>query len=352
MIEFNEIVKDNEYRERVIKHFRLPIRLSVSKEKFDSDLEFIKETQPTKYAQIIELTEHDFNKEVERQGTNTPDFSLEHVLEPIIEEFEATEKWQEFLKQDYSDVLDDYEGITSTHGFYTKENDGKYFLSIDLETANWQSLHSILGLPEKYEDLMSKRTDLLIPPMSKTFRTKITGVMGARNIMHYNKKLLKDNLDSMLAVIGRETGIKPGLQPFAFYADEALFEIDEWTHNELKQYDFEDAVSEKIGISVHITTFKLKWLEVEKSCVKVFNDKNFEILNISKDIKLLIDKDSYGFEVNEVDFEKINLRNKSKDEYLQMIKDVNLKIESELTESRKSAKEFENDYYGISTKTS
>ena len=79
MIKFNEIIKDKEYRERVIKYFRLPMRLSVSEEKFLSDLEFLQEVNPEKYNEIVRLVEHDFNKEAKEQNTGSPDFTMEHI---------------------------------------------------------------------------------------------------------------------------------------------------------------------------------------------------------------------------------------------------------------------------------
>lgn len=340
MIKFNEIIKNVEYRERVIKYFRLPIRLSVSLDKFLSDIKFIKETNLDQYNLIVACTEHDFNKLAKEQGTDRPDFAMENILEPVLEKFRNNPRWQEFLEKDYSNVLDDFHGVKNTHSFYTKENSGKYFLSIDLEAANWQSLQSIIGFTETYEEMIVKYTSNLIPPISKTFRTKITGLLGARNIMHYNKKLIKDNYNNILTVLSRESSIKPGMTPFAFYADEVLFEIDEFTHNELKQLDLEERVTQETGIKTHITTFKLKWLNVEKICVKVFDEKNYELLNISKDIKMLYDKDLHGIKPNDFDFEKINLRGKTRDEYIKMIKDSNNEIKRELEKSLKSLREF------------
>lgn len=324
MMKFNEIIKDKEYRERVIKYFRLPMRLSVSEEKFLSDLEFLQEVNPEKYNEIVRLVEHDFNKEAKEQNTDSPDFTMEHILEPLIEKFEANDRWQEFLTKDYSDVLDGYEGITNTHGFYKKENDGKHFVSVDLEAANWQSLQTIIGFDKSYEELIVEYTDNLIPPISKTFRTKITGILGAKPIMNFNMKLLIDNKEVILNAVYDKTGIDlRGKTPFAFYADEFLLEVDEKTKDDLMKLnlkDIETKVYEDTGVRIHFTPFTLRWLDVEKGCVKLYKDNEYEIINISKDILLIFNKLINNVEIKDIDFEKIKLKNETRNEFINRVK--------------------------------
>lgn len=316
---FDEIIENKEYRERIIKFFRLPIRLSVTKEKFLSDLEFIKQTDIEWYNKIINYTEHDFNKLAKEQNTDEPDFTMENILEPLLKDIQETEQWKSFVEKDYSDVLNGYEGITSTHGFYKKENDGKCFVSIDLRSANWQSLQSIVGFKESYEELIQKHTDNLIPPISKTFRTKITGILGAKNIMNYNQKLLNDNKYNILNSIEKNTRIDLVNEvPFAFYADEFLIEIDKETLAKLNSLNLDNLESEvynETGVRVHITPFMLKWLGINKGCAKIYKD-GFEILNISKDILLIMNKLMADIEIKEIDFEGIKLKNKTKEEFV------------------------------------
>lgn len=324
MIKFNEIIKDKEYRERVIKYFRLPMRLSVSEEKFLSDLEFLKHINHDKYEMIIEFTEHDFNKEALEQKTSTPDFTMEHIFEPIISEFEFNPKWQNFLKQDNSGILSNFKGVTSPHGFYIKNNNGKHFVSIDLKSANWQSLQSIIGFEETYEELIVKYTNNLIPPMSKTFRTKITGMLGAKNIMDYNKKLLLDNKELILKTICEKAEVDLRKQePFAIYADEFLIEVDIVTKNKLNSLnigELEQTVYEDTGVKVHIRPFTLHWLGIDKGCAKIYKNNEYEILNISKDTLLIFNKLIHGLTPNEIDFEKIKLKGKTHECYITIIR--------------------------------
>lgn len=330
MIKFNEIIKNKEYRERVIKFFRLPIRLSVTEEKFLSDIQFIKDTNIEKYNMIINYTESDFNKLAKEQDTNEPDFTMENVLEPLLKHIESKEEWKSFVEKDYSNILDDYDGITSTHGFYKKENNGKIFISIDLKSANWQSLQSILGIKESYETVIQEYTDNLIPPSSKAFRTKITGVLGAKKIMLYNQKLLKDNKEKILNSLLDITGIDlVNKEVFAFYADEFLIEIDNSILEKLNSINLigvEDEVYEHTGIQVHIRPFTLNWLGVNKASAKIHQD-GFEILNISKDILLVMNKLMTGIEIKDVDFEGIKLKDKSRKDFLEEIK-TSLKLVS------------------------
>lgn len=324
MIKFNEIIKDKEYRERVIKYFRLPIRLSVSEEKFLSDLEFLKHINPELYDTVIKFTEHDFNKESTEQSTSTPDFTMEHILEPIVDIIEANPRWQDFLRQNNSDVLANFKGIDNPHKFYVKKNNGRHFVSIDLVSANWQSLQAIVGIEESYEELIVKYTDNLIPPISKTFRTKITGVLGAKNIMDYNKKLLFDNKESILEAIYKKAGVDlRGQEPFAFYADEFLTEIDIVTKNKLNSLnidELEQAVYEDTGVKVHIRPFTLHWLGIDKGCAKIYKNDKYEILNVSKDTLLIFNKLIHGLTPNEIDFEKIKLEGKTYEWYIKIIK--------------------------------
>ena len=317
-MDFHTIVKNKEYRERVIKYFRLPIRLTVSEEKFLSDLDFLKQVDVDKYNKIIQLTEHDFNKEAKEQKTSEPDFTMEHILEKVIKDVESNANWKSFLKEDYSDYLGNFNGITNTHDFYKKENDGKYFLSIDLESANWQTIQKITGMKESYEDFIVKYTDNLIPPASKTVRTKIAGLLGAKKIMNYNIKLLKDNQEGVLEAVYSGTGVDlRNKKPFAFYADEFIIEIDKETKekfDKLNLSDIENRVHKDVGIKIHFRPFLLKWLDLEKSCVKIFNNKKYEILNISKDLLLILNKVKEKEEIKDIDLEKFNLKKTSKEE--------------------------------------
>lgn len=327
MIEFNQIISNDDYRQRVIKFFRLPMRLSVTKEKFLSDLDFIQKTDKEKYEMIINYTEKDFNTLVEEQGTTEPDFTMEDILDPLLDSIEKRPEWKEFMEKDFSNVLDGYDGIKKVSDFYKEENDGKNFISVDLTAANWQSLQNILGFNESYEEIIVEFTDNLIPPISKTFRTKITGILGAKNIMLYNKKLLSDNRKNILETILDYSGIDlTQKSPFAFYADEFLIEISDETLNEFNSLDLsllESRVFQNTGIKVHLTPFKLEWLGVNKACAKIYKE-DFEIINVSKDILLIMNKVlTNGFvKINDIDFEGVKLNGSSKEEFIEKIEDA------------------------------
>lgn len=325
MISFDQIIETKEYRERVIKYFRLPVRISASKEKLMSVLNFIGHIKPFFLHEMISMVESDFNKEAYEQSTDTPDFSMEHILEPIVDKFKSDPKWQEFIKQDNSDVLAGYEGVTDIHGLYAEHNDGKYFLSIDLRAANWQSLQTILGFQESYEELIAQYTDNKIPLASKTFRTKITGMLGAKEIMHFNKKLLKTNQHNLLKSIFKHTGVNlVGQEPFAFYADEILIEIDESTlreFQELSLVDLENKVFQDTNIKVHLSPFTLKWMGLDKGCFKLYENYEYDILNLSKDTLLIFNKLVYGLKIENIDFEGVKLKGLTKEEYIKKVQE-------------------------------
>lgn len=118
MISFNQIIENDDYRQRVIKFFRLPIRLSVTKEKFLSDLDFIKYTDLDKYNMIIEYTESDFNTLSKEQGTTEPDFTMEDILEPILDSIEENQNgnhsWRRISLMFLMDIMESQEYMTFT----------------------------------------------------------------------------------------------------------------------------------------------------------------------------------------------------------------------------------------------
>lgn len=317
-MKIEEILKTKEYRERIIKYFRLPIRLSVSEEKFKSDLEYIQETDPTFYEEMKQMVESDFNELILEQSTETPDFTFESILNPIVEEFRETKQWQEFLKKDFSEEIKKCEGASSVSGFYKPDNSGKCFLSIDLVSANWQTLQNILGFKESYEELISKYTDKKIPLTSKTIRTKITGLLSAKEIMVYNKYLLLSKKDGILLKLKEETGLDfTSETPVAFYADEFILEISQEQALKLLSLDLSELSKkvEEVGIKVHIRPFFMKKLGLEKGYVK-FHKVGYEIIGLSKDALMILNKIHNQVEIKEVDFEKISLGKRTKEEYL------------------------------------
>ena len=143
-----------------------------------------------------------------------------------------------------------------------------------------------------------------------TFRTKITGVLGQKNIIDNNKKILKDNKEKILNTVFDSTGIDlRGQEAFAFSADEFLIEIDKSTlhkFNTMALPKIEGYIEEDTNVKVHLTPFTLKWLDVNKSCAKIYKD-DYEILNISKDILLIFNKIENNIRFKKTDFEKIKL---------------------------------------------
>lgn len=325
---FEEIIENKEYRERVIKFFNIQIKLSASKEKLLSDLEFLKHTDPIKYKQIIEFTEADFKSASNDQNTETPDFSMEDVLIPLIKDLRETEGWKEFEKQDYSKVLDGYEGAVNVHQFYKKENDGKNFLSIDLEAANWQSIQMITGIKESYQELIEKYTSRLIPKVSKTIRTKISGMLDP-SIAHYNKKILVENKSKILNYLYEYADIDlREVNPTAFYADEFVTELSEEQLARLESMDLKELESklyECIGVKLHVRPFTLKSLNLNKGYVK-FTKEGYEIIGLNKDVLLIVNKLLHGYPVKQIDFDSIKMKQETNDEFLSRVEESISKV--------------------------
>lgn len=303
-MKFEDLVKNEEYRKRVIKLFQLPIRKTSSYNKFMNYMDFLYNTDNIFYEIVVTSFENDFIAESLRQKTSEPDMSMDYIAEKISKEISSTPGWEKFTKEDYSGTLDDYEGVTNIHGLYNKNNNGKYFLSVDLVSANWQSMQKITGIEKSYQDMVKKHTDNLSPIFSKSMRAKTTSLLDAKKIMDYNKYLLKSNKDLILKFLSTD---KVNLQrtPFAFYADEFLIEL---TKEEFENLPYltskEKEILDKFGVSVHLRKFKLTWLNLNKSCIKDYGGYG-EILNLSSDIKLMVAKRILNVKLDDVDFENV-----------------------------------------------
>lgn len=324
MIPFEKIVEENEYRERIIKFFRIPIKISASQEKFVSDLEYMKSISPDKYEEMVKFTEADFNAIAVEQGTESPDFSMEDVLNPLVTLIGESEEWKSFLKEDYSDILDDFEGAINTHQFYKNENNGKSFVSIDLVAANWQSLQRIMGFDESYEELIKQYTTRLIPLHSKTIRTKIAGMLASKKITDYNKKILFEAKEGLIKELYESTGVNlVNIPTTAFYADEFITELDDKSLEILNSMDLskvEENLYKATGLKVHVRPFTLKALNLGKGYVK-FTKNDFEILCLNKDILLIANKIMNGYELKEIDFESVKLKEETREEFVERLKE-------------------------------
>ena len=152
--------------------------------------------------------------------------------------------------------LDDESRKIPTANIYNRENNKKYFLSIDLKHANFQTLKhissSIVNNANTYEEFIGAFTDLDYIKESKYTRQVIFGKLNAKRQI----KAAKFFINEIRKLI--EPIIKPyGYKVVSMCVDEVVFEVPEKEiHVELMD-DLRVLIKETTQFDVHIEFFKL-----------------------------------------------------------------------------------------------
>lgn len=143
-----------------------------------------------------------------------------------------------------------------TVNIYNRENNKKYFLSIDLKHANFQTLKhissSIVNNANTYEEFIGAFTDLDYIKESKYTRQVIFGKLNAKRQI----KAAKFFINEIRKLI--EPIIKPyGYKVVSMCVDEVVFEVPEKEiHVELMD-DLRVLIKETTQFDVHVEFFKL-----------------------------------------------------------------------------------------------
>lgn len=143
-----------------------------------------------------------------------------------------------------------------TANIYNRENNKKYFLSIDLKHANFQTLKhissSIVNNANTYEEFIGAFTDLDYIKESKYTRQVIFGKLNAKRQI----KAAKFFINEIRKLI--EPIIKPyGYKVVSMCVDEVVFEVPEKEiHVELMD-DLRVLIKETTQFDVHVEFFKL-----------------------------------------------------------------------------------------------
>ena len=152
--------------------------------------------------------------------------------------------------------LDDESRKIPTANIYNRENNKKYFLSIDLKHANFQTLKhissSIVNNANTYEEFIGAFTDLDYIKESKYTRQVIFGKLNAKRQI----KAAKFFINEIRKLI--EPIIKPyGYKVVSMCVDEVVFEVPEKEiHVELMD-DLRGLIKETTQFDVHVEFFKL-----------------------------------------------------------------------------------------------
>lgn len=152
--------------------------------------------------------------------------------------------------------LDDESRKIPTANIYNRENNKKYFLSIDLKHANFQTLKhissSIVNNANTYEEFIGGFTDLDYIKESKYTRQVIFGKLNAKRQITAAKFFINEIRKFI------EPIIKPyGYKVVSMCVDEVVFEVPEKEiHVELMD-DLRVLIKETTQFDVHVEFFKL-----------------------------------------------------------------------------------------------
>jgi hypothetical protein len=185
----------NSLKQRFIKDYNLPIQV-FDKEYFDYYLDLYEESfgTRTKMDRLIYLINSRFNG-------NCQLFLDEYakVRDSIICTIENSESYKSFNAFDMSKYKIPNLEISSTN-IYNENNDGKYFISIDLKKANFQALNyhdkNILLNSDTYDEFIGHFTSLEYVKESKYTRQVIFGKWNPKRTTTIEKYMMYQVLSS------------------------------------------------------------------------------------------------------------------------------------------------------------
>ena len=198
-------------------------------------------------------------------------------------------------KPEYQDFKDDpltqYKAISfpRKNALLKTDNVGKKFVSIDLKTANLQSINlynkSILGDSETYNDFISKFTEHEYFKKSKSIRQVIFGLCSPKKQENIQKFIMSKVKNALTSLGLKETNI------YAASPDELIFEYDCLTN--FKDFLLDDQVK---PFKFHIQVFDLKNIKDSIPVyLKVFDKEMCD--NLDNDIEIKGGHNKYIIEV-------------------------------------------------------
>lgn len=251
----------NETYERVIKDYKFPIQLIPKYYEYYFDL----------YEDLFhtKTTLETFMRECEKSGMDEIEYA-KYILDTkdkIICAIEESEAYKKFNAQDNPDFfvpkgIPKYSERTSFFDFtrktdvYLKENEGKAFISVDLEKANFQMCKKydsnlVLGA-ESYDEFIRQFIDSDYLIGSKYIRQIIFGNLAPKrqNLMekYYTGKIL-----SFLT----ENGFFNAEDIRIYTHDEIVFDSKRFLSEKETQRVY-DAIYSEFGLKTHVESYQIK----------------------------------------------------------------------------------------------
>ena len=171
---------NRELAKRFVKDYNLPIPI-INEEYFFYYLNLYEEDYEslTKYKKLISLIDKEYNGDFENFLSQYYD-----IRNNIISSVMDTEAFKQFNTMDMSAYVIKERPNISSNNIYNEENIGKFFISIDLKKANFQTLKKInkeiVFNADTYKELIEHFTDSEYIANSKYFRNVVFGMMNPK----------------------------------------------------------------------------------------------------------------------------------------------------------------------------
>lgn len=251
----------NSLKLRFVNDMKLPIIIFEEPDfEYFLDLYETKFGSRSKWNKLIETINEKFN--------GNPNLFLEEyarVRNAMIDSIENNEYYKDFI--DSNNKLSQYDipklAFPSSN-IYKEDNDGRYFLSIDLKKANFSALmyhdSRILGeeKPISYDEWVSKFTDLDYIKESKYTRQVVFGKVNPRRQIKIEKYMIYQALLSCQELF--ET-LNIDANVVSFCTDEVVFDVTDYVkdveNNMYAIQHLQKGLLENHNINVSITFYKL-----------------------------------------------------------------------------------------------
>lgn len=180
------------------------------------------------------------------------------IKDSIIDYIKNNDNYIKFIDEDFKTVTEYNRQI-----LYTKENDGKTFISLDMKKANFSSLHhyssEIFKNCSTWEEFVKTFTESEHIIKSKYIRQVIMGACNPKKQIQYERYLMNELLKSLHKAI-------PTLQVFSLGDDEIILNTDECEYC-LKDI-YKILKSHPVGRYIKLTMFDLNEIPGTEGWIK------------------------------------------------------------------------------------
>ena len=239
-----------------------------------------------------------------------------NVRDKIIATVIESEAFQKFNTMDMKVfTIKDRPNITSNN-IYNNDNIGKFFISIDLKKANFQTLRNIdkdiVFGADTYEDFIGKFTDLDYVKTSKYSRQVIFGMMNPKRHITAEKYFITQIYKKVIEQFQYLSD-----KCVSLATDEMIFDVDFLRYNDkltcfaLREHI--EKIAKEIGFDVHVEFFHLRGynlvLKESRSVRKTFfmkdyfcTDGKFKLIGVPLQYHAIAYKLYKGKELTEIDY--------------------------------------------------